>query len=91
MMHIDEIKWEDGHGLEEILTQGIIPSLQLLDLVYEDVANNVKKPVVGTVMSMLQNLLKSTGQGICRFQNELNELDGRKSDPEPWKHWKELS
>ena len=90
-MQINEIKWDSGHGLEEILTRGIIPSLQLLDLVFEDVSYNEKKPVAGIIMFMLQDLLKSTGREICRLQNELNEVDGRKTSSEPWKHWDELS
>ena len=74
-MRIENVKWEDGQGLEDFITWGIIPLKTLTYYLNEGSLEPNTKERVAAIGFMIEELIEKAEECIKRFLDELDEID----------------
>lgn len=74
-MRIDEIKWDDGQGLEDFVIWGISPLKTLAYYLTEGSLEPGAQERVETLGFLIEELIEKAEECIKRFMGELDKLD----------------
>lgn len=81
MEKVNEIEWENGQGLEDLVSWGITPAFHLADAMIELLHTSPKmdKDKVEAFAYTLLYSIQSVGRCICGFMDTMREAEPGKS------------